>query len=83
MEQFKTFAFDIRTKEGVKLDIKPPHDEKDYNFIKIGDIKIERKINEPYTIKILSETELECFRAENNGIICKKPEDKKALFGKF
>ena len=79
MEPFKTFAFDVRTKEGIKLDIKPPHDEKDWDFIKIEGIKIERKPNEPYTIRIISEHPMECHRAENNGIICKKTEDK-ALF---
>ena len=86
MEPFKTFAFDVRTKEGVKLDVKPPHDEKDWDFIKIGDVKIERKANEPYTIRIISESEMECHRAENNGIICRKPdksEEKKSLFEGF
>lgn len=84
MEPFKTFVFDVRTKEGVKLDVKPPHDEKDWDFIKIGDVKIERKANEPYTIRILSENQLECIRAENNGIVCKKPEkERKSLFEGF
>lgn len=83
MEPFKTFAFDVRTKEGIKLDIKPPHDEKDYEFVKIGDVKIERKPNEPYTIRIISDSEMECTRAENSGIVCKKAEEKKGLFNKF
>ena len=80
MEPFKTFAFDVRTKEGIKLDVKPPHDEKDWDFIKIDNIKIERKANEPYTIRVSSENELECIRAENSGLVCKKPEEKKPLF---
>ena len=85
MEPFKTFAFDERTKEGIKLDIKPPHDEKDWDFIKIGDIKLERKVAEPFTIRISSSEEMECVRAENNGIVCKKPEpeQKRGLLESF
>ena len=84
MEPFKTFAFNVRTKEGIKLDVKPPHDEKDYDYIKIDNIKMERVPNEPYTIKVLSDTEYECNRSEDGkGIICSKPKEQKSLFSKF
>lgn len=82
MEPFKTFAFNVRTKEGIKLDIQPPHGEKDFSFIKIDDVKIERKPNEPYSIKIVSERELECNQVDD-GIICTKPSEQKKLFNQF
>lgn len=82
MEPFKTFAFNVRTKEGIKIDVNPPHGEKDFDFIKIDDIKIERKAGEPYSIKIISEKELECNQVDE-GIICTKPSQQKKLFSQF
>ena len=83
MEPFRTAIVDIRGDDGVKINTKPPAEGKSYDFIKIGDYKIERKINEPTTLRISTgENDIECLESENKALICKKVE-KRGLFESF
>lgn len=82
MEPFRTAIVDLRGDDGIKVKSKPPAEGKSYNFVKIGDFKIERKMDEPFTLRVSTGEDIECLEAENNALICKKVE-KRGLFDKF
>ena len=81
METFKTYQFDVMCKDGCKIVSKSNINLKNYDFIKVNDVKIEKRIDEPQSMKVVSDVEMDCIE-EGNGLICKKVE-KRSLFEKI